>query len=90
MLPFRHEDECSGKSYMLIIKNTLSVPDMDHNIITPFSMREASINARNVPTMYVEDFSNYDYSACFSKENIISLLNLHDAFSYFLWTKKST
>ena len=42
----RCDDECPIENYILVVRDTLSVPNMDHNLIPSFSMREAGINVR--------------------------------------------
>ena len=34
---------CGGETYLLIVRNALSVPAMDHNLIPPFVMREVGL-----------------------------------------------
>ena len=45
----RHAVECTGESCALIVRNKLSVPGMDHNVIPSFTIREVGINTRSVP-----------------------------------------
>ena len=74
---------------MLIVRDTLSVPAIDHNLIPPFVIREAGINMRTTPKFQVEDPSFDDHSACFPKENLRALLKFHGALSYFTSTTPS-
>ena len=38
-----YEDETTGESYLLLIRNALSVPSMNHHLIPPFMMRLAGV-----------------------------------------------
>ena len=62
---------------MLVVRDVLSAPAMDHNLIPPFSMREAGINV-------IDDSSVY-----FPNKNLRKRLKLCCAFSYFLSTNPS-
>jgi hypothetical protein len=41
------------KTYLLIVRNALHVPSMQHNLIPPFIMREAGLVVNDVPKMQV-------------------------------------
>eukprot|EP00957_Ditylum_brightwellii_P128393 9792090-Ditylum_brightwellii.AAC.1 len=45
-----HQD----KSYLLLVRNTLHVPSMDHNLIPPFMLREAGITVNDTPKIHKE------------------------------------
>ena len=38
----RYDCPYSGETYLLIVRNALSVPSMNHSLIPPFIMREAA------------------------------------------------
>jgi hypothetical protein len=46
-----HED----KSYILLVRNALHVPSMDHNLIPPFMLREAGITVNETPKIHKEN-----------------------------------
>ena len=45
----RYDCPFSGATFLLIVRNALSVPAMDHNLIPPFIVREAGIDIRCAP-----------------------------------------
>ena len=84
----RYDDENARESYMLMTRDAFSTLSMDHNLIPPFSMREAGINVRTAPKLQVEDTSIDNRSAHFPEENLKTPLKLHSFFAYFPLTKK--
>ena len=85
----RHDDECVGERHMLTLRDNLSVPSMDHNLIPPFLTRKVEINVRTTTNFQIEDSSIDDHSEYFPKESLRTRLKLNDMFSYFPSTKLS-
>ena len=55
----------SGRTYMLVIRNALHIPSMDHNFVPPFILQEAGLRVKEVPKNQcnepsIEDHSIYD------------------------------
>ena len=50
----RYDCPYDGKVYILVIRNALYVPAMDHNLILPFIMREAGVKVKAMRTMAPE------------------------------------
>ena len=55
----------SGHTYLLVIRNGLSIPGNENNLVPPFLMSEASLDVNPKPKIYcksstVEDHSIYD------------------------------
>lgn len=44
----RYNDDCTRDNYMIIVRDSLSVDDKDHNLIPLFAMRKIEINLRTV------------------------------------------
>ena len=64
----RNDNEETGKIFMLIVRDSLSVPDVNHNLLAPFATRETVIYVRNTPKFQVEDVFIDDHSSCFPQE----------------------
>ena len=45
----RYDCPFSGDTFLLIVRNALSVPAMDHNLIPSFIIREAGVDIRCTP-----------------------------------------
>ena len=45
----------SGQTFMLVIRNALYVPSMEHNLIPPFIMREAGMEVNECPKIHCDD-----------------------------------
>ena len=85
----RYDCPFSGDTFLLIVRNALSVPAMDHNLIPPFIVREAGIDIRCAPKIQVENPQEEDHSIYFREENLRIPLKLHGIFSYFPSSKPS-
>ena len=59
--------ECphDGKSYVLVLRNALHVPSMEHNLVPPFMLREAGIVVNEVPKIQVTDPTKSDHAIIF-------------------------
>ena len=76
-----------GKSVILVLRNALHVPSMNHNLIPPFMMREAGIKLNEVPKIQVEDPTEDDHAILFEETGFRIPLSLWGIFSYFPTTK---
>ena len=47
----------SQNTYILIARNILSVPSMDHNQIPPFILHEAGIKSNNTAMIHLNEYS---------------------------------
>jgi hypothetical protein len=52
---FLYECPYSGKSYILVARNVLHVPSMDHNIAPPFLLREAGVDVNDIRKIHVKN-----------------------------------
>ena len=42
----------SGQTYLLVVRNALCVPSMEHNFIPPFIIREAGLVLHDTPKIH--------------------------------------
>ena len=42
----------SGQTYLLVLRNSLCVPSMEHNLIPPFILREAGLVLHDTPKIH--------------------------------------
>ena len=77
----------TGIAYVLVIRNALHVPTMDHHLIPPFILREAGITVNDTPKIHTDDPSVSDHCILFKSNDFKIHLSLHGVFSYFTTTK---
>ena len=84
--------ECpySGKSYILIVRNAISVPSMVHNLVPPFIIREAGVQVKEVPKFQCEDPDVNDHAVVFDESGFRIPLALRGIFSFFPTSRPST
>lgn len=76
--PYTHQ------TYILIARNVLSVPTIEHNLIPPFIMREAGIIVNDTPKIHKEDPSIDDHAIIIPHESNLRIpLQLNGVFSFF-------
>ena len=72
------------KTYLLIVRNALHVPSMQHNLIPPFIMREAGLVVNDVPKIHCGDNVTRESHSIISKDLDLRIpLMLRGIFSYF-------
>ena len=52
----------SGHTYLLVVRNALCVPSMEHNLIPPFILREAGLVLHDTPKIHCNVPSAEDHS----------------------------
>jgi hypothetical protein len=72
-----------GKDYILVVRNALYVPSLEHNLIPPFILREAGLDVRDIPKIHVSDPTEEDHSIGFPGHDFRIPLSLWGVFSYF-------
>ena len=85
----RYECPYSNTVAMLVIRNALHVPAMQHNLLPPFMMREAGIHVKDTPKIQIDDPSIEDHSIYFKETGLRIPLSLDGVFSYFPTNKPS-
>jgi hypothetical protein len=85
----RYDCPYTGGTYILVIRNALHVPEMDHNLLPPFMLREACISLKDTPKIQVSDPSEEDHAITFPETGFRIPLSLWGVFSYFPTTRPS-
>ena len=72
----------SGNASLLVIMNALYVPSMNNNLISPFTLRLAGIDARDTPKIQLAAPGEEDHALTI--ENTLRIpFQLYGIFSYF-------
>ena len=84
--------ECpySHQVYILILRNALHIPTLEHNLIPPFIMRAGGIIINDVPKIHCPDPSVLDHCISFPNSDLKIQLQLFGTFSYFHSRKPET
>eukprot|EP00957_Ditylum_brightwellii_P100170 7634033-Ditylum_brightwellii.AAC.1 len=51
----KYECPYTGKATILVVRNTLHVPNMEYNLIPPFMMREVGLQVSDTPKIHMKD-----------------------------------
>ena len=78
-----------GKTYILLMRNVLSIPELSHNLIPPFILREGGVLVNDCPKSQSVDPDINDHSLFFSESGLRIHLNLKGTFSSFKTRKPS-
>ena len=70
-------------TFLLIIKNALHVPSMNHNLIPPFVLDEAGLEVHTKPKIYSKNLSVDSHSIFDTATELRIPLKLRGVFSYF-------
>ena len=68
---------------MLVIRNELYVPSMEHDLMQPFIMRSGGFTVNDTPEIHCEDTIVDDHSVSFDQSDLRISLRLNIVFSYF-------
>ena len=71
------------QTYLSIVKNTLHVPSVDHNLIPPFIMEEAGLEVDSKAKIHSKDLNVTNHSIFDPETNLQIPLKLRDIFSCF-------
>ena len=66
----------SGIVYVLVVRNALHVPSMDHNLIPPFIMRAGGVVVNDVPKIQCKDPAVDDHFISFDDSDLQILMQL--------------
>ena len=73
----------TGQVYFLVMRNGLSVPSNEHNLVPPFLMREAGLIVNDKPKIHCQDPSAEDHTIYDKEHDLRIPLQLDGIFSYF-------
>ena len=73
----------SLKTYILVARNVLHVPTMEHNLVPPFIMREAGLEVNEIPKIHDRDPTVETHSIYIDEISLRIPLQLWGIFSYF-------
>ena len=80
-----YDDPYTGATTILIMRNSLLIDSMDHNLLPPFLIREASLFLDETPKFQSTDASLDNH--CIYYDEVTGLrihLQLHGTFLYFV------
>ena len=73
----------TGLTYLLVARNALCVPSMNHNLIPPFIMQEAGLVVNETPKIHCDDPTVEDHSIFDEESGLRTPLTLNGIFSVF-------
>ena len=77
------DDPYSLKTCILVMKNSLHIPQMNHNLITPFVLRDADLKVNGKAKLHT-DSPTIDHHVIYDDETKLLIhLQLKGFFSYF-------
>ena len=78
-----YDDPFSLKTYLLVMRNALLIPSMDHNLIPPFLLRMAGLHVDETPKHQLASPTVDNHSIYDSETGMRIHLKLKGIFSYF-------
>jgi len=60
-----HDCPFSGETRVIIMYNALHIPEMEHNLVPPFVVRQQGNHLSDVPKIHVQDPSVDDHAVVF-------------------------
>ena len=78
-----YDCEQTNETYILIIRNALHIPSMNHNLLPPFILRQGGIIVNDTAKIHCSDPSPDDHCILFSESELRIPLKLNGIFSYF-------
>jgi hypothetical protein len=59
-----YDDPILLRTYLLVMRNALLIPTMDHNLLPPFLIREASLFIDETPKFQSTSLSRNNHTIC--------------------------
>jgi hypothetical protein len=78
-----YDDPYSYRTYLLVMRNALLIPSMDHNLLPPFLVREASLFLDETPKFQSTELSRNNHTIFDEETGMRIHLQLNGTFSYF-------
>ena len=78
-----YDDPYSSRTFLLVIRNALLISSMDHNLLPPFLVREASLFLDETPKFQSTDLTQDNHTIFDEETGMMIHLQLNGAFSYF-------
>ena len=82
-LVLAHDDHYSLKTYLLVVKNTLRIPPMDQNLVTPFILWEAGSKVNEEAKLHADNLIIDHHDIYDDKTKLRIHLQLKGALPYF-------
>ena len=73
----------TGRTFVLIMRNSLIIKSMDHNLLPPFLIREASLFLDKTPKFQSTNLSQNNHTIYDEETGMRIHLQLSGTFSYF-------
>ena len=86
---FIYDSPTSGERILCVAQDAIYAPNMDHNLVPPFMLREAGVEVSTTPKCQTKEPDESTHSLYWPKQEIRIPLSLHGIFSYFS-TRKPT
>ena len=81
---FAYDCPTTMKTYLLIVRNALHVPSMEHNLIPPFIMREGGLVVNDIPRIHSGEEVGHNTHCILAHDGSLRIpLQLKGIFSYF-------
>ena len=78
-----YDDPYTSRTFLLVIRNALLIPSMDHNLLPPFLVREASLFLDETPKFQSTDLNQNNHTIYDEETGMRIHLQLSGIFSYF-------
>ena len=78
-----YDDPYSSRTFLLVIRNALLISSMDHNLLPPFLIREASLFLDETPKFQSTDLTRDNHTIYDEETGMRIHLQLNGTFSYF-------
>ena len=85
----QYDSPYDGKSYILVVRNTLHIPLMCNNLLPPFMLQEARITINNKAKIHTRNLLAEYHAIIFPKTGFRISIVLWGVFSYFTTTKRT-